>query len=44
VALLFGWGTLGASQTGYRPLPAAVIGIADTTLGLLVILANVLLK
>lgn len=44
VALLFGWGVLGASQAGYRPLPAAVIGIADAALGLLVIFANVLLK
>ncbi|MFL6148580.1 MAG: hypothetical protein ACJ72I_14010 [Pseudonocardiaceae bacterium] len=44
VAILFGWGVLGASQIGYRSLPAAVIGIADAALGLLVILANVLLK
>jgi hypothetical protein len=44
VALLFGWGVLGASQTGYRPLPAVAIGIADAALGLLIILANVLLK
>ncbi len=44
VALLFGWGALDVSQAGYRPLPAVVIGIADAALGLLVILANVLLK
>jgi hypothetical protein len=45
VAMLFGWvGVLGASQTGYRPLPAAVIGIAGAALGLLVVLANALLK
>lgn len=43
-AMLFGWGTLGANQLGYRPLPAAAIGIADAALGLLVILANALLK
>ena len=44
VALLFGWGVLGASQTGYRLRSAVAIGIADAALGLLVILANVLLK
>jgi hypothetical protein len=44
VAMLFGWGVLGAGQTGYRPLPALVIGIVDAALGLLVILANALLK
>ncbi len=44
VAMLFGWGILGGSQLGYRPLPAAVIGFADAALGLLVILANALLK
>jgi hypothetical protein len=37
-------GVLGASQIGYRPLPAAVIGIAGAALGLLVVLANALLK
>lgn len=44
VAMLLSWGAIGASQTGYRPLPAAAIGIADAGLGLLVILANALLK
>jgi hypothetical protein len=44
VAMLLGWGALGAGQTGYRPLAAALVGIADAALGLLVILANTLLK
>jgi hypothetical protein len=44
VAMLLGWEALGAGQTGYRPLAAALVGIADAALGLLVILANTLLK
>jgi len=44
VGMLLGWGAIGASQTGYRPLRAAIIGIADAGLGLLVILANALLR
>ncbi|MGH3772556.1 MAG: hypothetical protein ACRDRW_14365, partial [Pseudonocardiaceae bacterium] len=44
VAMLLTWGTIGASQTGYRPLAAALLGIADAGLGLLIILANALLK
>jgi hypothetical protein len=41
---VLGWEALGAGQTGYRPLAAALVGIADAALGLLVILANTLLK
>ncbi|HET9257615.1 MAG TPA: hypothetical protein VFO16_20770 [Pseudonocardiaceae bacterium] len=44
VAMLFGWGALGARQAGYRPVPATLIGLADATVGMLIVLANVLLK
>jgi hypothetical protein len=44
VALLLGLGIFGASKAGYRPFQAAALGVADATLGLLVILANALLR
>jgi hypothetical protein len=44
VALLLGLGVFGASKAGYRPLQAAALGVADAALGLLVILANALLR
>ena len=44
VFILLGLGVFGASKAGYRPFQAAALGIADATLGLLVIAANALLK
>jgi hypothetical protein len=44
VAILFGLGIFGANKAGYRPIQAVMLGVADAALGLLVIVANVLLK
>jgi hypothetical protein len=44
VAILLGLGIFGASKAGYRPFQAAALGVADAALGLLVILANALLR
>ncbi|MBW5481010.1 hypothetical protein GPJ59_03660 [Streptomyces bambusae] len=43
-ALLFGWGTLVARRLGYRPGRALLIGAADATIGLAIIVANAVLK
>jgi hypothetical protein len=44
VALLLGLGMFGARRSGYRPLHAVGFGIADAALGVLVIIANALLR
>jgi hypothetical protein len=44
VAILLGLGVFGASKAGYRPWQAAALGVADGALGLLVIVANALLR
>jgi hypothetical protein len=44
VAILFGLGIFGARKAGYRPWQAAALGVADGLLGLLVIVANALLR
>jgi hypothetical protein len=44
VAILLGLGIYGASKAGYRPFQAAALGVADAALGLVVILANALLR
>ncbi|MFD2122539.1 hypothetical protein ACFSNO_28520 [Streptomyces cirratus] len=43
-ALLFGWGTLSAVRVGYRRSTAPLIGLADAGIGVLVIVANALIK
>ncbi|MET9700725.1 hypothetical protein ABZY31_27935 [Streptomyces sp. NPDC006529] len=43
-ALLFGWGAVVALRVGYRPAPALLIGAADATIGLVIIVANALIK
>ncbi|MEU3543930.1 hypothetical protein ACFYWU_39495 [Streptomyces chrestomyceticus] len=42
--LLFGWGTAAALRMGYRRRGAALIGVADAALGLLIAVANALIK
>lgn len=44
VAILFGLGIFGANKAGYRPWQAAALGVADGALGLIVIVANALLR
>jgi hypothetical protein len=44
VAILLGLGVFGARKAGYRPWQAAALGVADSLLGLLVIVANALLR
>jgi len=44
VAILLSLGIFGASKAGYRPFQAAALGVADAALGLVVILANALLR
>ncbi|MGW0394976.1 hypothetical protein ACWDYJ_29700 [Streptomyces sp. NPDC003042] len=43
-ALLFAWGSFVAIRVGYRLGSALVIGLADATIGLAVIVANALIK
>ncbi|MFE9630519.1 hypothetical protein [Streptomyces sp. NPDC006463] len=43
-ALLFGWGVFVASRVGYRLTSALLIGLADATIGLAVIVANAVIK
>ncbi|MFD3936368.1 hypothetical protein ACFWSP_14865 [Streptomyces sp. NPDC058618] len=43
-ALLFGWGAFVAIRVGYRLRSALLIGLADATIGLAVIVANALIK
>ncbi|MGW7104424.1 hypothetical protein [Streptomyces sp. NPDC054838] len=43
-ALLFGWGIFAAVRVGYRPRSALLIGLADAAIGVLVIVANALIK
>ncbi|WP_308369345.1 MULTISPECIES: hypothetical protein [unclassified Streptomyces] len=43
-ALLFGWGSFVAVRVGYRIGSALLIGLADATIGLVIIVANALIK
>lgn len=43
-ALLFAWGSFVALRVGYRLGPSLLIGLADATIGLAIIVANALLK
>ncbi|MCF3182806.1 hypothetical protein IPZ70_23085 [Streptomyces polychromogenes] len=43
-ALLFAWGSFVAIRVGYRIGSALLIGLADATIGLAVIVANALIK
>ncbi|MEJ8644641.1 hypothetical protein WKI68_31765 [Streptomyces sp. MS1.HAVA.3] len=43
-ALLFAWGSLVALRVGYRLGPALLIGMADATIGLAIIVANAVIK
>ncbi|QES58811.1 hypothetical protein DEJ51_09260 [Streptomyces venezuelae] len=43
-ALLFGWGSLTALRVGHRLVRALLIGLADATIGLAIIVANALIK
>ncbi|MET9963749.1 hypothetical protein ABZ128_32540 [Streptomyces sp. NPDC006326] len=43
-ALLFGWGSFVAVRVGYRLGPALLRGVADATIGLVIIAANALIK
>ncbi|MFG2993908.1 hypothetical protein ACGFZK_32230 [Streptomyces sp. NPDC048257] len=43
-ALLFAWGSLVAVRVGYRLGSALLIGLADATIGLTIIVANALIK
>lgn len=42
--LLFGWGVVAALRMGYRRRGAVLIGMADCTLGLLIAVANAMIK
>ncbi|MFF4366069.1 hypothetical protein [Streptomyces sp. NPDC001594] len=43
-ALLFAWGSFVAVRVGYRLTSALLIGLADATIGLAIIVANALIK
>ncbi|MFD6229934.1 hypothetical protein ACFWFZ_24130 [Streptomyces sp. NPDC060232] len=43
-ALLFTWGSVVALRVGYRAGSALLIGLADATIGLAIIVANALIK
>lgn len=43
-ALLFAWGSFVAIRVGYRLRSALLIGLADATIGLAIIVANALIK
>ncbi|MFF1557011.1 hypothetical protein [Streptomyces sp. NPDC058279] len=43
-ALLFGWGTFAAVRAGYRLRSALPIGLADSAIGMVVIVANAVIK
>lgn len=43
-ALLFAWGSLVALRVGYRLGSALLIGMADATIGLAIIVANAVIK
>ncbi|MFD3543300.1 hypothetical protein ACFWUQ_27900 [Streptomyces sp. NPDC058662] len=43
-ALLFGWGSFVALRVGYRLGSALLIGMADATIGLVIIVANAVIK
>uniref|UniRef100_A0AAU2JL97 Uncharacterized protein n=1 Tax=Streptomyces sp. NBC_00049 TaxID=2903617 RepID=A0AAU2JL97_9ACTN len=43
-ALLFAWGTAVAIRVGYRLRSAVLIGLADATIGLAIIVANAVIK
>jgi hypothetical protein len=43
-ALLFAWGSFVALRVGYRIVSALLIGLADAAIGLVVIVANALIK
>ncbi|MFF4493357.1 hypothetical protein [Streptomyces sp. NPDC001546] len=43
-ALLFAWGSFVAVRVGYRMGPALLVGLADATIGLAIIIANALIK
>ncbi|WP_308344733.1 hypothetical protein [Streptomyces sp. ISL-94] len=43
-ALLFAWGSFVAIRVGYRLSSALLIGLADTTIGLAIIVANAVIK
>ncbi|WP_369778953.1 hypothetical protein [Streptomyces sp. R33] len=43
-ALLFAWGSFVALRVGYRTGPALLMGLADATIGLAIIVANAVIK
>ncbi|MER6198680.1 hypothetical protein ABT234_15105 [Streptomyces sp. NPDC001586] len=43
-ALLFAWGSVVALRVGYRMTSALLIGLADATIGLAIIVANAVIK
>ncbi|MCJ1677671.1 hypothetical protein MTF65_10035 [Streptomyces sp. APSN-46.1] len=43
-ALLFAWGSFVALRVGYRIASSLLIGLADATIGLVIIVANALIK
>ncbi|MFF3857971.1 hypothetical protein [Streptomyces sp. NPDC002209] len=43
-ALLFAWGSFVALRVGYRIGPAVLMGLADATIGLAIIVANAVIK
>ncbi|WP_308379590.1 hypothetical protein [Streptomyces sp. ISL-43] len=43
-ALLFAWGSFVALRVGYKVRSAVLIGVADATIGLAIIVANALIK
>lgn len=43
-ALLFGWGIFAAVRVGYRRRSALLIGLADAAIGVVIIVANAVIK
>ncbi|GHC66187.1 hypothetical protein [Streptomyces flavofungini] len=43
-ALLFGWGTFAALRVGYRRGAAVLIGVADAAIGVVIAVANAVIK
>ncbi|MGW6020714.1 hypothetical protein [Streptomyces sp. NPDC055099] len=43
-ALLLGWGTFAALRSGYRRRSAVLLGMADAAIGLLIAVANAVIK
>lgn len=44
VAALLGWGIVSALRAGYRPVTSMLVGVVDAGFGMLIIVANVLVK